>query len=138
MNSKEVRYVVATWLDKEKRSSLAEDHLKLFDFLATVNNETLNDLPKIVNIFKEMKEDQEAPRIKTFICSYCGKKFEFSERGYFSYSQGNVCRNCWDVQSKIIERNIKKSEDFQEKEFESKIQKIVNRMLDERHDERGD
>ena len=64
MNSKEVRYVVAIWLNKEKRSSLAEDHLKLFDFLATVNNETLNDLPKIVNIFKEMKEDQELQELK--------------------------------------------------------------------------
>jgi len=58
------------------------------------------------------------------------------DRGYFSYSQGNLCRGCWSKISKVIAKNQKQGTEQEEKELENKIRKIVNKVLDERNDKK--
>jgi len=64
---------------------------------------------------------------KQFRCSDCKKLFNINERGYFSYSQGNVCIKCWDKLSKIRRKNEDEVEKIREKEFENKILKIIKK-----------
>jgi len=67
-----------------------------------------------------------------FICNSCKDEFDLKDRGYFSYSQGNQCKKCWDRISKEIDKNQKRGCEIEEKEFEEKVRKIVNKVLDER------
>ena len=78
-----------------------------------------------------------------FKCTHCNKRFDIENRGYFSFSQGNVCRDCWrkwnkerDVEERKDrlerKRRVEKYKEKQRIDFEKKVRKIVNQVLDER------
>lgn len=74
-----------------------------------------------------------------FTCNYCRKRFDFKDRGFFTPSKGNVCKECT---KKMIEETEKsEKENFErdrrnaeesEKRFEEKMRRIVNNVLNER------
>lgn len=82
-----------------------------------------------------------------FKCSSCKNEFDIKDRAYFSYSQGNQCRKCWDERNKRLDAEDKKEKIRidkikeknrikQELELENKIRKIVNKVLNERDDKK--
>lgn len=61
------------------------------------------------------------------------------DRAFFSYSQGSICVNCRskfdrrrEEEERIMKAEAREEAERREKEFEDKIRKIVNKVLDER------
>ena len=52
--------------------------------------------------------------------------------GHFSYSQGQICKECSSKISKVREENAKKYKIKEDKKFEDKIRGIINKVLEER------
>ncbi len=80
-------------------------------------------------------KNKEKKTEKMFRCSDCKKEFNLKDRAVFSYSFGQLCSKCWSRLRKIRETNQKKNEEYADKQFENKIKKIVNKVIDERNEQ---
>ena len=68
-----------------------------------------------------------------FKCSSCKKFFDIKELGYFSWSQGHLCKECWKEIKKEQEKNERMYKRQEEKEFENKIRKILDKWWGEKN-----
>lgn len=78
------------------------------------------------------KTTKEEKIEKQFRCSDCKKEFNLKDRAAFSHSFGQLCSKCWSILRKIREANKRKQEEYFNSQFENKIRKIVNKVIDER------